>query len=242
MHSSHQIPPDCSPPLNTDKCPLLSTLSPAWASINQAIRFLPLALWTPRSHPIHEASPSNFNQKSCTLHWLWSKDSALALSLHLLSQQVLIKHILCARYWTRPCKDQTKNKKYLFAALKFKQVQTKMLTSVENRPADTVWKGKGGTNWERSIEIYTLLYVKQPASGDLMQCRELKPRALWHLEGWDGGGGRREAACVSLWLSHVDVWQKPTQQCKAIIFQLKIKKNFKMLMSKSASRYMQLGN
>jgi len=27
-----------------------------------------------------------------------------------------------------------------------------------------------------------------------------------------------------LWLIHVDVWQKPTQYCKAIILQLKIKK------------------
>lgn len=52
-------------------------------------------------------------------------------------------------------------------------------------------------------------------------------------------GGRH----VSLWLSHVDVRQKPPQQgSRAIIFQLKIKKNFKMLMSKSASRYMQPGN
>ena len=31
----------------------------------------------------------------------------------------------------------------------------------------------------------------------------------------------REEMCVYLWLSHVDVWQKPTQYCKAIIFQLK---------------------
>ena len=28
--------------------------------------------------------------------------------------------------------------------------------------------------------------------------------------------------CVYLWLIHVDVWQKPTQYYKAIIFQLKI--------------------
>ena len=29
---------------------------------------------------------------------------------------------------------------------------------------------------------------------------------------------------VYLWLTHVDVWQKPTQHYKAIILQLKIKK------------------
>ena len=34
------------------------------------------------------------------------------------------------------------------------------------------------------------------------------------IEAHEGGG-------VYLWLIHVDVWQKPTQYCKAIIFQLK---------------------
>ena len=32
--------------------------------------------------------------------------------------------------------------------------------------------------------------------------------------GWEAGG--------RLWLIHVDVWQKPTQYCKAITLQLKI--------------------
>ena len=32
----------------------------------------------------------------------------------------------------------------------------------------------------------------------------------------------RERAHVSLWLIHLVAWQKPTQYCKAIIFQLKI--------------------
>ena len=48
------------------------------------------------------------------------------------------------------------------------------------------------------------------------------------LEGSDGGwGGRlkREDIYVYLWLIHVFVWQKPTQHCKAIILQLKIKKD-----------------
>ena len=41
----------------------------------------------------------------------------------------------------------------------------------------------------------------------------------------DGVEGRGETpeggAYVYLWLTHVDVWQKPTQYCKAIIIQLK---------------------
>ena len=42
--------------------------------------------------------------------------------------------------------------------------------------------------------------------------------------GWDGGweeGSRGRETYIYLWLIHADVWQKPTQHCKAIIFQLK---------------------
>ena len=44
-----------------------------------------------------------------------------------------------------------------------------------------------------------------------------------NLEGWDTVGRRfkREGTYVCLWLIHVDVWQKPTQFCKAIILKLK---------------------
>ena len=37
-----------------------------------------------------------------------------------------------------------------------------------------------------------------------------------------GGRFKREKMCVYLWLIHADVWQKPTQYCKTIIFQLKL--------------------
>ena len=36
------------------------------------------------------------------------------------------------------------------------------------------------------------------------------------------GRPRGEATYVYLRLIHVDVWQKPTQYCKALIFQLKV--------------------
>ena len=43
--------------------------------------------------------------------------------------------------------------------------------------------------------------------------------------GWEVGGKfKEEGTYVYLWLIHVDVWQKPTQYCKAIILQLKINK------------------
>ena len=42
--------------------------------------------------------------------------------------------------------------------------------------------------------------------------------------GWEVGRRfKREGTYVYLWLIHADVWQKPTQHCKAIIVQLKIK-------------------
>ena len=44
------------------------------------------------------------------------------------------------------------------------------------------------------------------------------------------GGGREvqgRETYVYLWLIHVDVWQKPTQYCKAIILELKINNFFK---------------
>ena len=41
--------------------------------------------------------------------------------------------------------------------------------------------------------------------------------------GWEVGRMlKREETYVYLWPIHVDVWQKPTQYCKAIILQLKI--------------------
>ena len=54
-----------------------------------------------------------------------------------------------------------------------------------------------------------------------------------NLEGWDGvGDGRgfkREGTYGYLWLFNVDVWQKPSQYCKVIILQLKIKYNLKKI-------------
>ena len=42
-----------------------------------------------------------------------------------------------------------------------------------------------------------------------------------NLEGWEvEGRSKGERTYTYLWLNHVDVWQKPTQHCKAIILQL----------------------
>ena len=65
-----------------------------------------------------------------------------------------------------------------------------------------------------------------------------------NLEGWDGVEGgmewrvgrrfKRERTYVYLWQTHVDIWQKPMQYCKAIILQLKIM-NFKKRTKENAS-------
>ena len=45
---------------------------------------------------------------------------------------------------------------------------------------------------------------------------------------WEVGGRfKREGTYVCLWLTHVDVWQKPEQYCEAVIIQLKFKKILK---------------
>ena len=58
----------------------------------------------------------------------------------------------------------------------------------------------------------------------------------WCSRGVDGygvrGRFRKKGTYVYLWLIHVAVWQKPTQHCSAIIFQLKIDK-FKRQFTKS---------
>ena len=72
------------------------------------------------------------------------------------------------------------------------------------------------------------MYVKWIASGNLLSSTELG--ALWQPKGvrW-GRGFKRERTFVYQCLLHADVWQKPTQHCKAIILQLKrnkiVKKN-----------------
>ena len=51
--------------------------------------------------------------------------------------------------------------------------------------------------------------------------RKLKQGLCNNLEGWDGEGDGMERIYVYLWLIHIDIWQKTTKLCKAIILQLK---------------------
>ena len=68
-----------------------------------------------------------------------------------------------------------------------------------------------------SMETYTLPYVKQIASENLLYVKFV---LYDNLEGWEVGGRfKMEGVYVYLWLIHVDVWQKPRQYCKVIILQ-----------------------
>jgi len=85
---------------------------------------------------------------------------------------------------------------------------------------------------ERVTRKLTLTYGKQVASGSLLYGLGNSNRGP--VTTWRGGVGRemgrrlkREGMYVYLWLIHVEVWQKPTKFCKAIIFQLKNKLNKK---------------
>ena len=104
----------------------------------------------------------------------------------------------------------------------------------ENKLVDTLGEREGG-QIERVALKLILPCVKQIAKGKSLCSRERSLVLCDDLEGWDGvevrkgwgGGFKREETCVYVWLIHVDVWQKPTQHCKAIILQFKINKCFK---------------
>ena len=62
-----------------------------------------------------------------------------------------------------------------------------------------------------------------------------QPRGVGWGRRWEGGSrGKRH---VYLWLIHIDVWQKPTKYCKAIIIQLKINKKETILYAFTIETY-----
>ena len=81
---------------------------------------------------------------------------------------------------------------------------------------------------------HTLPYIKQVANGNLWCDSRL---SNWGLVTTQRGEMGREVGVVfkwkgtwaNLWLTHVDVWKKPPQYCKAMILQLKICKNAPLL-------------
>ena len=95
----------------------------------------------------------------------------------------------------------------------------------------TLWEREKGRCMEQStIEIYNTTYKTDSQWEFAVWLRELKQRLFNRLKSGVGRemGGRsgRQETWVYLWLILVDIWQKTTKFCKAIILQLKnLKKN-----------------
>ena len=87
---------------------------------------------------------------------------------------------------------------------------------------------ENGTNWDSGVGIYMLPYAanRQLAGSCYRAEQEAQLRALWWPRGWDGGweGDSREETHVYTRLIHAVVQQKLTQHSKAIILQLKTKR------------------
>ena len=84
--------------------------------------------------------------------------------------------------------------------------------------------GEGGSNWEIRIDIHTLTFIKQIASGKLLYgtgssgcCSVMTQRGGIRV----GGRLKREGIYICLQLIHFIVQQKLTQHRKAIILQFK---------------------
>ena len=97
-------------------------------------------------------------------------------------------------------------------------------TDVQNRLLDSVGEGEGGMFWENSIETSILSRVKQVTSPGWMHeisaqgwCTGMTQRDGMERE---AGGGIGKRNHVNPWLIHVNVWQKPLQDCKVISFHL----------------------
>ena len=74
----------------------------------------------------------------------------------------------------------------------------------------------GESNMETDVTIYKIDNQWEFA----VWLMKLKQGLCNNLEGWDGEGDGMERIYVYLWLIHIDIWQKTTKLCKAIILQL----------------------
>ena len=105
-----------------------------------------------------------------------------------------------------------------------------MEKQTENRPMDMAGGEEGGGEiyGESNMEICNTICKIDSQRKFAVWLRELKQGFCDRLMGgwggrWDGGPGG-EGTWVYLWLIFVDIWQKTTKFCKALILQLKNKK------------------
>ena len=95
-------------------------------------------------------------------------------------------------------------------------------------------------NGERSMEAYTLWYVKWIANGNLLYDSGTNWGSITTQRTGKGQkvGGRfkREETHIHLCLIYADVWQKSNQYCEAIILQLKkITRNKTIILSSNST-------
>ena len=83
--------------------------------------------------------------------------------------------------------------------------------------------GEGEMYGKSNMETYITICKIEGQLEFAVWLRKLKQGLCINLEGWNGAeGGRevqRDGIYVYLWLIHVEVWQKATKFCKAIILQ-----------------------
>ena len=100
-------------------------------------------------------------------------------------------------------------------------------TDIENRPTDMVgWEeGEGEMCEESNIAICNTICKRDNQWEFALWLRQLKQGLCDRLKCALGGRSRREETWVYLWLALVDIWQKTTKFCKAVILQF-LKKLF----------------
>ena len=82
--------------------------------------------------------------------------------------------------------------------------------------------GEGEMYGKSNMETYITICKIDSQQEFAVWLRTLEQWLCINLEGVGlGGGFRRKGMYVCLWLIHVEVWQKTTKFCKAIILQLK---------------------
>ena len=90
-------------------------------------------------------------------------------------------------------------------------------------------RGKEGETYAESNTETYITTCKTDSQWEFVVCFwKLKQRLCINLERWGGEGDGeevQEGGDVYLWLIHIEVWPKTTKFCKAIILQLKKKKN-----------------
>ena len=80
-------------------------------------------------------------------------------------------------------------------------------------------RGEGEMYGKCNMETYISICKIDSHRAFAVWLRKLKQGLCINLEGWDGESFKREGIYVFLWLIHVEVSQKTTKFCKAIILQ-----------------------